>query len=174
MNKPEYLGQAILDLTKTQMYKFHYDYMQPKYESKAKSCYMDTDSFAYKMETEHYNRHVAKGVETNFETSGYLNDANRPLPIGKNKKVIPVMKYKVGGEIISKFVALRAKIYAYRNLDCLAAQHEPKKLEDKHCKGTEMSVVAKSLTFDDYKACFFKGKTTYREQILFENEKHVV
>ena len=47
MNKPLYLGQAILDLSKIVMYEFHYDYMIPKYGSKVKLCYMDTDSFVY-------------------------------------------------------------------------------------------------------------------------------
>ena len=51
MNKPMYLGQAILDLSKMVMYEFHYDYMRPKYGSKIKFCYMDTDSFVYEMET---------------------------------------------------------------------------------------------------------------------------
>ena len=45
INKPVYLGQAILDLSKTLMYEFHYDYMRPKYTSKVKLCYIDTDSF---------------------------------------------------------------------------------------------------------------------------------
>ena len=44
MNKPVYLGQEILDLSKTLMYEFHYDYMRPKYGSKVNLCYMDTDS----------------------------------------------------------------------------------------------------------------------------------
>ena len=51
MNKPVYLGQAIFDLTKKLMYEFHYDYMQPKYGSKVKLYYMDTDSFVYEIET---------------------------------------------------------------------------------------------------------------------------
>ena len=51
MNKPVYLGQAILDLSKTLMYEFHHDYMQPKYGSKVKLCYMDTDIFVYEIET---------------------------------------------------------------------------------------------------------------------------
>ena len=53
MNKPVYLGQAILDLSKMVMYEFHYDYMKPKYGSKVQLCYMDTDSFVvYEVETE--------------------------------------------------------------------------------------------------------------------------
>ena len=47
MNKPIYLGQAILDISKTLMYEFWYDYIKPKYEDKARLCYMDTDSFFY-------------------------------------------------------------------------------------------------------------------------------
>ena len=92
MNKPVYLGQAILDLSKTLMYEFHYDYMRAKYGSKVKLCYIDTDSFVYEIETEDFYRDIAKDVEKRFDTSGYSKDDNRPLPIGKNKKVIGLMK----------------------------------------------------------------------------------
>ena len=52
MNKPVYLGQAILDLSKVLMYKFHYDYSLPKYGDRFRLCYMDTDSFIYQINTE--------------------------------------------------------------------------------------------------------------------------
>ena len=71
MNKPMYLEQAILDLSKTLMHEFHYDYIRQKYGSKAKLCYMDTDSFAYEIETEDFYRDIAKDVEKMFDTSGY-------------------------------------------------------------------------------------------------------
>ena len=112
MNKPVYLGQAILDLSKTLMYEFHYDYMRPKNGSKVKLCYMDTDSFVYEIETEDFYRDIAKDVEKRFDTSGYSKDDNRPLPIGKNKKVIGLIKDELGGKIMTEFVALRAKMYA--------------------------------------------------------------
>ena len=86
MNKPVYLGQAILDLSKTLMYEFHYGYMRPKYGSKVNLCYMDTDSFVYEIETEYFYRDIAKDMKKSFDVSGYLNDDNRPLPIGINKK----------------------------------------------------------------------------------------
>ena len=54
MKKLVHLGQAILDLSKTLMYEFHYSYMHPKYGSKVKLSYMDTDSFVYEIETEHF------------------------------------------------------------------------------------------------------------------------
>ena len=75
------------------------------------------------------------------------------------------MKDELGGKIMTEFIVLRVKMYAYRNID--------KKVEDKHCKGTKKCVVTESLTFDDYKACLLDGKTIYRQKILFENKKHV-
>ena len=85
MNKLVYLGQAILNLSKTLMYEFYYDYMRPKYGSKVKLCYTDTDSFAYEIETEDFYRDIAKDVEKRVGTSGYSKDDNRPLPIGKKR-----------------------------------------------------------------------------------------
>ena len=54
MNKPIYLGQAILDISKTLMYEFWYDYIKPKYGDKARLCYMDTDSFVIYVKTEDF------------------------------------------------------------------------------------------------------------------------
>ena len=86
MNKPMYLGQAILDLSKTLMYEFHYDNMKPKPGSKVELYYMDTDSFVCKIETEDFYKDIAKDVEKRFDTSRYSKDDNRPLPIGESKK----------------------------------------------------------------------------------------
>ena len=84
MNKPVYLGQAILDLSKIIMYEFHYDYMKPKYGKKLDLCYMDTDSLIYNIETGDFYKDIVKDVPAKFDISGYL--PNRPLPIGLNKK----------------------------------------------------------------------------------------
>ena len=86
MNKPVYLGQVILDLSKTLTYEFHYDYMQPNYGSKVELCYMDTDSFVYEIEAEDFYRDIAKDVETKFDTSGYSKDHNRTLTDWKKQK----------------------------------------------------------------------------------------
>ena len=118
MNKPVYLDQAILDLSKTIMHEFHYDYMIPKYArsaseahgDKLKLCYMDTDSLIYSIETKDFYKDIANDVEYRFDTSGYPNDGLRPLPIGKNKKVIGLMKDEPDGEIMKEFISLRPKM----------------------------------------------------------------
>ena len=85
MNKPLYLGMSIIDLSKTLMYKFWYDYFKPKYKDRAKLCYTDTDSFIIDIITEYFFQDISNDVEKWFDTSNY--DDKRPLPIGKNKKV---------------------------------------------------------------------------------------
>ena len=84
MNKPVYLGQVILDLSKIIMYEFHYDYMVPKYGDRLKLRYMDADSLAYHIETEDFYADIADDVQTRFNTSDYIPD--RPLPVGLNKR----------------------------------------------------------------------------------------
>ena len=82
MNKPVYLGQVILDLSKIIMYEFHYDYMFPKNGDRLKLCYMDTDFPVYHIETEDFYADIGDDVQTRFNTSGNISD--RPLPIGLN------------------------------------------------------------------------------------------
>ena len=85
MNKPAYLGMTILDISKTSMYEFWYDYIKPKYKGKAKLCYMDTDSFVIHIETEDFYEDITDDVEKWFDTSNYDENDERPLPI-RNKK----------------------------------------------------------------------------------------
>ena len=85
MNKPVYLEQAILDLSKIVMYEFHYDYMKCKYsDDKLTLCYMDTDSLIYDIQTDDFYKDIANDVESRFDTSGYV--PNRPLSMGKKQK----------------------------------------------------------------------------------------
>ena len=85
---------------------------------------MDTDSFVYEIETKDFYRDFAKDVKKRFDTSGFSNDDNRPLPIGENKKEIGLMKNELGGKIMTEFVALRAKMYAYGRIGHMAAQQQ--------------------------------------------------
>ena len=166
MNKPVYLGQAILDLSKIVMYEFHYDYMVPKYGlEKLKLCYMDTDSLVYDIKTEDFYEDIANDVEARFDTSGYSKTDFRPLAIGLNKKVIGLIKDELGGKIMTEFMGLRPKLCSYRELDGS---------EDKKCKGIKKCVVKKTVTFEDYKTCLFSDSTEYRFQLMFRLSKREV
>ena len=104
MKKPVYLGQAILDLSKIVMYKFHYDHMKPKFKD-PQLCHMDTDSLIYNIKNEDFYAHIMDDVKKMFNTSGYDKKDARPLPIRKNKKVIGLMKDELGGKIMTEFIA---------------------------------------------------------------------
>ena len=111
INKPVYLRFSILQISKTLMYRFWYDYMKPKYGDHVKLCYMDTDSFIMHIKTEDFYKDVADDVEKRLDTSNY--EVNRSLPVGKNKKVIELMKDELGGKMMTEFAALRPKTYSY-------------------------------------------------------------
>ena len=125
MSKAVYLGLSVLELNKILMYKFWYDYVKPKYDEKAKLYYMDTDSFIVDIKTDNIYQDIGKDdVKTRFDTSNY--ELERPLHKGEKKRVIGLMKDELGGEIMTKFVGLRAKTYSYL-LDNFS--------EDKRAKG---------------------------------------
>ena len=85
-NKPIYLDMSILDINKSLMYEFWYDYINPKYQDKAKLCYTDTDSFVIHVKAEVFYEDIANDVEKRFDTSNYSKHDKRPLPIDMNKK----------------------------------------------------------------------------------------
>ena len=87
--------------------------MIPKNGDRLKLWYMDTDSLIYSIKTEDFYSDISPDIESRFDTSGYPNDGSRPLPVGKNKKVIGLMKDKLGGEIMKEFVSLKPKMYSY-------------------------------------------------------------
>ena len=163
MNKPIYLGLSILDISKILMYEFWYDYMKPKYGNDVKLCYMDTDSSIMNIKTEDFFKDIANDVEKRFDTSNY--EVNRPLPTGKNKKVIGLMKDELGGKIITEFVTLRPKNYSYLTDDGK---------EDKKAKGTKKCVIKRMIIFNDYKNCLLKDEVLLKSQQRFISKKHDV
>ena len=105
MNKPVYLQQAIMDLSKRLIYEFHYNYMHPKYGSKVKLCYMDTDIFVYEIKIEYFYKDIVEEIEVRFDINNHLKDNNRLPRIRKNKEVIFMMKEELGVKIMKEFVA---------------------------------------------------------------------
>ena len=160
MNKPIYLGQAILDISKTLVYKFWYDYIKPKYGDKVRLCYMDTDSFVMNIKTDDFYKDINNDVDKWFDTSNYDKNDNRPLEVGKNKNVIGKFKDEVGGKIMTEFCAVKAKAYAY-TLD-----------EMKKAKGTKKCIVKREITFKNYVDTLFNDKVIVRSQQRFRNDHH--
>ena len=172
MNKPIYLGLSILEISKTLMYEFWYDYMKPKYNDNVKLCYMDMDSFIMNIKTNDFYKDISNDVENRFDTSNYeVNTsetsalARRPLPTGKNKKVIGLMKDELGGTIITEFATLRPKTYSFLTDDGK---------EDKKAKGTKECVIKKKIKFNDYKKCLFSDELILKSQQRFISKKHDV
>ena len=89
MNRPVQLSMSTLEISKTLMYDVWYGHTKPKYQDNVKLYYMDTDSFI-SIKTEDVYEDIANYVEKRSDTSNY--DIRRPLPTGKNKKVIRLMK----------------------------------------------------------------------------------
>ena len=163
MNKPIYLGLPILDNSKILTYEFWYDYMKPKYGNRVKLCYMEMDSFIMSIKINDFYKDISYDVKKRFDTSNY--EPNRPLPIGKNKKVIGLMKGELGGKIVTEFVTLRPKTYSYLTDDGK---------EDKKAKGTNKCVIKSMIKFDDYKNCLLKDKVLLKLQQRFISKKNDV
>ena len=165
MNKPIYLGQEILDISKTLMYDFWYGYIKPKYGDKAKLCYMDTDSFIIHIKTEDFYKDISNDVENRFDTSNYDEKDKRALPIGVNKKAIGFFKDELGGKITKEIVAFMAKAYAYLMDD---------DSEHKKAKGTKKCVIKRELTFKNYKDSLCGDEIILKSQQRFRSDRHRV
>ena len=139
MNKPIYLGLPILSLSKKRMYEYWYDDMKPKYGKNISLCFMDKVSFIMHIKTNNFYKDIADDVEKKYDTSNYT--CERPLPIGKNKKVIGMMKDELGGEIMTQFIGLKPKCYVYLMDDGRV---------DKKSKGIKKCAIKRCVMFNNY------------------------
>ena len=163
MNKLIYLGLSILEISKILMYEFWYNFMKQKYDNNVKLCCMDTDSFIMNIKTNDFYKVIANDVENRFDTSNY--EVSRPLPIGRNTKVIGLMKDELSGKIITEFVTLRPKTYSYLTDDGK---------EGKKAKATKKCVIKKIINFNDYKKCLLNDEVMLKSQQRFISKKHDV
>ena len=165
MVKPVYLGMCILDLSKTIMYDFHYNYIKSKYGDKAKLLFSDTDSLMYEIQTEDFYKDISGDVKDRFDTSDYPENHPSGIPTGINKKVLGKMKDEAGGKTIKEFVGLRAKLYSFVMDDGE---------ETKKCKGVKKQVVESSIRHEHYKTCLTTGKELLRKQNILRSYDHEV
>ena len=162
-NKPIYFGQAILDLSKTLMFKFHYNFIRKKYGNKAELLFTDTDSLMYLIQTDDFYHDIKKDIKRNFDTSDYPENHPSGIKTGVNKKVIGKFKDEVGWEQITHFVGLRPKLYTFKVED---------KGETRKAKGVKGCVIKKSLSFEDYKKCLFSEEKIMKEMNIIRSQNH--
>ncbi|XP_065642822.1 uncharacterized protein LOC136074432 [Hydra vulgaris] len=167
-NKPIYLGMSILELSKTLMYEFHYDYIKNKYADRAKLLFTDTDSLTYEIKTEDFYSNISKDIESKFESSEFnpkhpaIN--NLGFKVGLNKKVIGMFKDETGGAQIEEFVGLRLKLYSYK-------VHGK---DNKKYKGVKKNVVKKYITHEDYKDCLLNKRDHIRKMNVIRSYSHEI
>ena len=130
-------------MSKIFLYEFWFDYVIPEFGEKGKLCYIDTDSFIVYVKTDDISKDIAEDVETRFDTSNF--ELDRPLPKGKYKKIIGLMKDELSRKIMTKFVT-----YSYLIDD---------DSEDKKAKGTKNYVTKRDLKFEKLQKLFISSAT---------------
>ncbi|XP_050528668.1 uncharacterized protein LOC126898547 [Daktulosphaira vitifoliae] len=168
--KPIFIGQAVLDISKCIMYKFHYDIMQPFYgPERLRLVYMDTDSFIYLILTHSFQDDLKKYLFEYFDTSNYPTD--HPCYSDKRKKQPGTFTDECKGMHMEEIVALLPKVYAYliayKNYKNVLRQEEVKRL-----KGISMGVVKHEINMVDYLNCLRNKLKQIHKKISIIRSKH--
>ena len=168
LNRPAYVGMCILDLSKTLMYDFHYNYIKQKYGSKAKLLFTDTDSLTYEIETSDAYQDFWND-EDKFDNSDYPQDSQYFNTT--NKKVIGKFKDEAAGIPITEFVGLRSKMYSYMKDN----DDEPKKDNEKisrTAKGIKKNIIKKNITHENYKNVLFNNEQMHHTMKTIRSNLH--
>ena len=160
LNRPAYVGMCILDLSKTLMYDFHYNYIKQKYGEKAKLLFTDTDSLTYEIESEDVYQDFWNDKDR-FDNSDYPE--NSSYFDKTNKKVIGKFKDEAAGVPICEFVGLRSKMYSYIK--------DNNKVE-KTAKGIKKNIMKGNIKHEDYKNVLFKNEQMQHKMKTIRSDKH--
>ena len=160
LNRPAYVGMCILDLSKTLMYDFHYNYIKRNYGYKAKLLFTDTDSLTYEIEAKDVYKDFFKDKDK-FDNSDYPEYS--PFFYKTNKKVIGKFKDESAGIPITEFVGLRSKMYSYM---------KDNQKGGKTAKGIKKNVIKNNIMHDDYKETLFNNKQMYHKMKTIRSENH--
>src|SRR6218665_3174885 len=148
LNKPIYVGMSILDISKLQMFNFHYDVIVKRYGDRAKLLFTDTDSLCYQIFTNDLYKDMAENLDC-YDPSDYPKD--HPLHDKKNAKVIGKFKDETNGVPALEFVGLRSKMYSLLL---------PNDKEKKTAEGVKRSFMSKYIRHNEYANCLFDEETT--------------
>ena len=162
LNRPAYVGMCILDLSKTLMYDFHYNYIKTKYGNKAKLLFTDTDSLTYEIEADDVYQDFWKDKKM-FDNSDYPE--NSPFYDKTNKKVTGKFKDEAAGIPITEFIGLRSKMYSYE---------KDNKKGGKTAKGIKKNVIKKDITHENYKNVLFNNNQIRHRMKTIRSQKHEI
>ncbi|XP_050064242.1 uncharacterized protein LOC126553102 [Aphis gossypii] len=137
-DKPIYVGFAILDISKSIMYDFHYNVMKNMYRNKINIVYSDTDSLVYEIRTSNFFDDIKRKLFSYFDTSNYPK--NHYCFSDRRKNQPGYFKDELKSEILLEFITLRPKLYAYKT----------NKDEVKRAKGVKKYVINNHMKFDEY------------------------
>ena len=160
LNRPAYVGMCILDLSKTLMYDFHYNYIKEKYGDKAKLLFTDTDSLTYEIEAEDVYRDFWNDKDR-FDNSDYPE--NSTYFDKTNKKVIGKFKDEAAGITITEFVGLRSKMYSYI---------KDNQKVGKTAKGIKKNIIKNDIKHEDYKEVLFNNKQIHHTMKTIRSSNH--
>ena len=160
LDKPSYVGFSILDLSKTLMYDFHYNYIRKKYPD-AKLLFTDTDSLFYHIKAEDLYSDLYKDKDL-FDNSDYPKSSK--FFFAENKKVIGKFKDEAAGDPIIEFVGLKSKMYSYKT----------ENKENKTAKGVKKNVIKSELCLSDYLHTLQKCNTMRHKMRTIRSEHHQI
>ena len=160
LNRPAYMGMCILDLSKTLMYEFHYQYIKEKYDDRAMLLFTDTDSLTYEQETEDVYQDFWNDKDKS-DNSDYPK--NSPYYDESNKKAIGEFKDEACGVLIISFVGLKSKMYSY-------IKNEEK--GGKTAKGIKKNVIKNNIKHEDYKNVLVNNEQLHHKMETIRSQKH--
>jgi len=160
LNRPAYVGMCILDLSKTLMYDFHYNYIKEKYGNKAKLLFTDTDSLTYEIETEDVYQDFWNNKDL-FDNSDYPESS--PYFDNRNKKIIGKFKDEACGISITEFIGLRSKMYSYI---------KDNNKGGKTAKGIKKNIIKNNIKHTDYKNVLLENKQMQHTMKTIRSSKH--
>ncbi|XP_068720593.1 uncharacterized protein [Montipora capricornis] len=160
LNRPAYVGMCILDLSKTFMYDFHYNYIKQKYGSEAKLLFTDTDSLTYEIEADDVYQDFWNDKDK-FDNSDYPQDSQYFNT--SNKKVIGKFKDEAAGIPITEFVGLRSKMYSYM---------KDNQKGGKTTKGIKKNIIKNDIKHENYKEVLFNNKQMYHTMKTIRSNLH--
>ncbi|KAL4103924.1 hypothetical protein QTP88_019241 [Uroleucon formosanum] len=173
--KPIYIGFAVLEISKTLMYDYHYNIMKKHYKDNINLMYTDTDSLIYYIKTDDFYTDLIKNPNLldRMDTANLPRD--HPCYIANRKKVPGFFSDETDGHTMTEFCALRAKSYAYKIIG-KDERGDDKTHEKIKTRGIRGHVVKKHMTLEDHKKCLFgeDGVEVYKENVSIRSFKHQI